>query len=285
MRKDNIQKLIFSLSMFVFGTIGVFVKNVSLSSGEIALYRAIMAIIFLSALFVVKKQKFDFSKIKKEIPILFLSGAAMGLNWILLFEAYKFTTVSVATLSYYFAPVIVTILCPVLFKEKIKAIRAVQFEESEYNHVQDKLRKNIPLNEKEQDFYYFILDSMEDTESSRVLWRNVAPYDGFVEQIRQGELDFKGLSSTASNYTDFFDFWQCADVGVVGKKLQVQESYMLKINVKKGTPVLDCSAIHKRAFRKPIYPRMYGEVVLPEGKGIVKSIDNDLRIIEVDFCM
>ena len=58
-----------------------------------------------------------------------------------------------------------------------------------------------------------------------------------------------------------------------------------QINVKKGTPVLDCSAIHERAFRKPIYPRMYGEVVLPEGKGIVKSIDNDLRIIEVDFCM
>jgi drug/metabolite transporter (DMT)-like permease len=28
-------------------------------------------------------------------------------DWILLFEAYKYTTVSVATLSYYFAPVIV----------------------------------------------------------------------------------------------------------------------------------------------------------------------------------
>jgi drug/metabolite transporter (DMT)-like permease len=43
----------------------------------------------------------------------------MGFNWILLFEAYKYTTVSVATLSYYFAPVIVTALCPVLFREKM----------------------------------------------------------------------------------------------------------------------------------------------------------------------
>lgn len=43
----------------------------------------------------------------------------MGFNWILLFEAYKYTTVSVATLSYYFAPVIVTLACPVLFKEKM----------------------------------------------------------------------------------------------------------------------------------------------------------------------
>ena len=48
-----------------------------------------------------------------------LSGVAMGFNWILLFEAYKYTTVSVATLSYYFAPVIVTVACPILFKEKM----------------------------------------------------------------------------------------------------------------------------------------------------------------------
>ena len=45
----------------------------------------------------------------------------MGINWILLFQAYKYTTVSVATLSYYFAPVIVTVVCPVLFHEKMKA--------------------------------------------------------------------------------------------------------------------------------------------------------------------
>ena len=44
---------------------------------------------------------------------------AMGINWILLFEAYKYTTVSVATLSYYFAPVIVTIVSPLIFKERL----------------------------------------------------------------------------------------------------------------------------------------------------------------------
>ena len=43
----------------------------------------------------------------------------MAFNWILLFEAYNYTTVSAATLSYYFAPVIVTVLCPILFKEKM----------------------------------------------------------------------------------------------------------------------------------------------------------------------
>ena len=44
---------------------------------------------------------------------------AMGFNWILLFEAYKYTSVSAATLSYYFAPIIVTVVCPFLFHEKL----------------------------------------------------------------------------------------------------------------------------------------------------------------------
>lgn len=43
----------------------------------------------------------------------------MGINWILLFEAYKYTSVSIATLSYYFAPVIVTAACPLLFREML----------------------------------------------------------------------------------------------------------------------------------------------------------------------
>lgn len=122
MMKEKISsKIMFSLSMAVFGTIGVFVKNISVSSGELALYRTLMAILFLIVLFLIRKQKIEFGKIKKEIPLLFLSGAAMGINWILLFQAYKYTTVSVATLSYYFAPVIVTVVCPVLFHEKMKA--------------------------------------------------------------------------------------------------------------------------------------------------------------------
>ena len=111
-------EIIFSTSMFIFGTIGLFVKNVSLSSGEIALYRALMAIVFLVVYFVISKRKFHFEAIKRELPFLFLSGAAMGVNWILLFEAYKYTTISVATLSYYFAPVLVVILSPLIFKEK-----------------------------------------------------------------------------------------------------------------------------------------------------------------------
>ncbi len=109
------------ISMTVFGTIGLFVRNISVSSGELALYRAVMATALLAAFFIATKQKIELGKIKKQLPLLLISGMAMGINWILLFEAYKYTTVSVATLSYYFAPVIVIIVCPVLFKEKMTA--------------------------------------------------------------------------------------------------------------------------------------------------------------------
>ena len=114
-------RLMMIISMTVFGTLGLFVRNIPLSSGELALSRAVLALILIGFYLLVTKQKIPFSTIKKDLPLLLLSGAAMGVNWILLFQAYKYTTVSVATLSYYFAPVLVTVLCPVIFKEKMRA--------------------------------------------------------------------------------------------------------------------------------------------------------------------
>ncbi len=114
-------------SMAIFGTIGVFVRNIPVSSGELALYRAVLAAMLIGGFLFITKQRIPFSKIKKELPLLLFSGIAMGINWILLFEAYKYTTVSVATLSYYFAPVIVTIVCPFLFKEKLNGKQILCF--------------------------------------------------------------------------------------------------------------------------------------------------------------
>ena len=112
-------RIMLIISMVIFGTIGLFVRNIDVTSGELALYRAVLAAILIGSYLVVSKNNIPWKAIKKEIPLLLFSGAAMGFNWILLFEAYKYTTVSVATLSYYFAPVIVILVCPILFKEKM----------------------------------------------------------------------------------------------------------------------------------------------------------------------
>ena len=115
------------VSMIVFGTIGIFVRGIPLPSGELALYRAVLAALLILGYFLISRTRIDISSLKRELIILLASGAAMGINWILLFEAYRYTTVSAATLSYYFAPVIVTVLCPVLFHEKLTKKQALCF--------------------------------------------------------------------------------------------------------------------------------------------------------------
>lgn len=119
-------------SMAAFGTIGAFVRHIPLASGELALYRAIIAAIAIlvwligsgacqkfrsRSLDTIPKKPAGLSELRKDLPLLFLSGAAIGINWILFFEAYRYTTVALATMSYYFAPVIVTAASPFIFKE------------------------------------------------------------------------------------------------------------------------------------------------------------------------
>ena len=120
-------RLMLITSMAIFGTLGIFVRNIPVSSGELALYRAVLAALLIGAFLFLTKQRIPFAKVKREIPLLLVSGMAMGINWILLFQAYKYTTVSVATLSYYFAPVIVTVVCPILFKEKLTGKQIICF--------------------------------------------------------------------------------------------------------------------------------------------------------------
>ncbi len=132
-KPNNKARLQLVLSMSIFGTLAIFVRNISVSSGELALYRAILAAILIGSYLLLSSQKSNSSAdsytkntnllfgicTKKELLLLLFSGMAMGFNWILLFEAYKYTSVSAATLSYYFAPIIVTIVCPFLFHEKL----------------------------------------------------------------------------------------------------------------------------------------------------------------------
>ena len=119
MKSQSRAKLMLALSMTIFGTLAPFVRNIPLTSAERALWRALLAIVLIGGFLLITRQKLPLCSIKKAIPLLLASGIAMGLNWILLFEAYSYTTVSAATLSYYFAPVLVTVLCPLLFRERM----------------------------------------------------------------------------------------------------------------------------------------------------------------------
>ena len=127
MKHTKSARLMLIVSMAIFGTLAPFVRRISVSSGELALYRAVMAAALLGAFLLVTRQRIPCKGLDKDLPLLLLSGVAMGVNWILLFEAYKYTTVSAATLSYYFAPVIVTAASPFLFREKLTGTQILCF--------------------------------------------------------------------------------------------------------------------------------------------------------------
>ena len=112
-------KLQMTLSMVIYGTISLFVRHIPMTSAEVALFRACIALACLLIFRRLQGQRVSLRETGGDVPWLFLSGAAMGFNWIFLFEAYRYTTVSVATLSYYFAPVLVMLACPLLFHERM----------------------------------------------------------------------------------------------------------------------------------------------------------------------
>lgn len=119
------EKLLLIVVMFIFGSIGLFVKNIDLSASEVALLRGLIGSIVLLLASFLLKQKIRLKTNRQTRILLFLSGGALGFNWIFLFEAYHHTTVSNATISYYFAPVIVMILSPFVLKENWAWYKAV----------------------------------------------------------------------------------------------------------------------------------------------------------------
>ena len=101
-------------AMGIFGTIGAFVKYIPLPSATIAFVRGVLGVAFLIFAMVCLRQKPAWAAIRSNLGILVLSGAAIGLNWVLFFEAYNYTSTAVATICYYFAPLFLLLMSPLL---------------------------------------------------------------------------------------------------------------------------------------------------------------------------
>lgn len=114
-------KIKITAAMVTFGTIGIFVRYIPLPSSIIALVRGVLATFFLLAVMACGNRWPDKAAITRNLALLLISGALIGFNWILLFEAYNYTSVAVATLCYYLAPVFVIIASPFILGEKLTA--------------------------------------------------------------------------------------------------------------------------------------------------------------------
>ncbi|MBE5098522.1 DMT family transporter [Priestia aryabhattai] len=112
-------KIQFVLSMIIFGTIGLIVRYIDLSSSETALLSSSIGCLFLIVVLFMRKRTITWKLVKANGCILFFSGIALGGNWMFLYQAYDHTTLTNATLGYYFAPVFVMILSPFILKEQL----------------------------------------------------------------------------------------------------------------------------------------------------------------------
>jgi RarD protein len=118
-------KLKLAFSLFMFGTIGIFVRHIPLPSSVIAVSRGVTGTLFLLLYLRWKRRSLAMADIRSNGKLLLLSGGFIGVNWILLFEAYRHTTVAVATLCYYMAPVFVILASAFLFREKMTPLKGL----------------------------------------------------------------------------------------------------------------------------------------------------------------
>ena len=123
--KASYLKYIFAL--LLFGSNGIVASLIHLSSYEIVLLRTLIGSLLLIAIFFISREKLTFYKYKTQSVFLAVSGIAMGTSWIFLYEAYDEIGVSLASLAYYCGPVIVMMLSPILFGEKLTRIKVCSF--------------------------------------------------------------------------------------------------------------------------------------------------------------
>ncbi|UUV17667.1 EamA family transporter [Fusobacteria bacterium ZRK30] len=116
----NIGYLLMISSMIIWGSVGIFVRYIDQPPEVIVFFRVFIAFIVLGILKLTKKKDSIDNKLSlKEYLILSMSGLFIALNWFFFFRAIKVTTIASATMSYYVAPVIVTLLSVFLLKESI----------------------------------------------------------------------------------------------------------------------------------------------------------------------
>ena len=121
MTNPKTAKLAFLSAILIYGTLGVFVRYAGQPSALVALARSSIGTLFLLFLLAVKRQKIDFAAIRRNWRPLLIAGVLLGLNWVTLFEAYRYTTVAVATLCTYLNPVIIVFGAAILMHEQLTA--------------------------------------------------------------------------------------------------------------------------------------------------------------------
>ncbi len=125
MKSVSKAKIELASAFLIWGTVGIFVKFIPLNSGIVAFDRSIVGMLFLLLVKLCMKSKIDFKNLKGSLLPLCINGALLGLNWILLFESYNYTTVAISTICYNLGPMIVVLVSPLVFRERLTFVKII----------------------------------------------------------------------------------------------------------------------------------------------------------------
>lgn len=117
-------------SLVLFGSNGIVASMIDLPSLFIVLARVSLGAALLVALVALSRSartSLQAPKHPRQALYLAVSGAALGVAWLFLFEAYRYVGVGVASLLFYCGPVIVMALSPMLFKTRLTAQKVLGF--------------------------------------------------------------------------------------------------------------------------------------------------------------
>ena len=112
-------RLRFVVAVVLYGTIGPITRFINLPSEVIVLFRGAFGSLFVLAFLHAQGRTLDRVAIRDNLRWLVSSGICLGLNWIFLFAAYARTTIAIASLCNYMAPIIVIALSPLVFHEHV----------------------------------------------------------------------------------------------------------------------------------------------------------------------
>ena len=117
-------KLILIVVMALWGSLGIFVRSIPISSLLLAFSRAVIALPIL--MLGVKMSGLSLRDcFRKENTPLMISGILIGLAWVLFFAGFRLTSIANVTFIYNMCPIYVLILSPILLKEKITKFQLI----------------------------------------------------------------------------------------------------------------------------------------------------------------
>ena len=113
------------IAMTIWGTVGVMAHYIPLPTSITANVRGLVGALFLLLLLAIRRQHLNWADIRRNLKFLLPCGAALGFNWVLFFESFRYTSVAIGTVCYYLAPVFVILISPIVFHEKLTPFRCV----------------------------------------------------------------------------------------------------------------------------------------------------------------